>query len=84
MNCLSWTEKMIIQRMIIETLERAFDKETSQEIYLACSEAIFSEVEQSEWFQDDKPILTEHIEAILGILIRDSLKFMFEGEFENE
>lgn len=84
MKFLTWTEKQVIQKMILDTLERVFDKETSQEIYLACSKAVFSEVEQSEWFQDDKPILTEYIEAILGIFIKDSLKFMFEGEFENE
>ena len=82
MRLLTWTEKQVIQKMILETLERAFSKEITQVIYLACSEAVFREIEDSEWFQDDKPILSEHIEVILGTLISDALKFMFEGEFE--
>lgn len=78
MRSLTWTDKMLVQEMCFETLERAFNKEMSKEIYLACSEAIFSEVEHSEWFQDDNPILFEHVEVILGIFIRDALKLMFE------
>lgn len=80
MKFLNWTEKMVIQKMITETLERAFDKDMAHEIYLAYSEAVFSEVENSEWFQDDKDILMEHIEQILGWLMIDSAKFRFEGE----
>lgn len=82
MKFLTWTDKMLIQNMILETLERAFDKEMSKEIYLVSSEAVFRVIESSEWFQDDKPILFEHIEVILGIFIRDALKLMFEGEQE--
>ena len=84
MRTLDWSEKTVIQKMMIETLEKAFDKETSQEIYLAYSEAVFREVENSEWFQDDKDIMIEYISQILGVLMIDSAKFMFEGEFENE
>lgn len=84
MKFLTWTEKQLIQTMMIETLERAFDKEMAHEIYIAYSEAVFREVESSEWFMDNKPILTEHIVQILGVLMSDCAKFMFEGEFENE
>ena len=83
MRFLTWTDKMVIQKMMLENLERAFDKEMAHEIYLAYSEAVFREVENSEWFQNNKDILTEHIEKILGVLMIDSAKFMFEGEFEN-
>lgn len=84
MKFLTWTEKQLIQTMIMETLERAFDKDMSHEVYLAYSEAVFREIESSDWFMDDKPILTENVIQILGILMIDSAKFMFEGEFENE
>lgn len=84
MRFLDWSEKTVIQKMMIETLEKAFDKETSREIYLAYSEAVFREVENSEWFQDDKDIIIEYISQILSVLMIDSAKFMFEGEFENE
>ena len=84
MKFLTWTDKMLIQKMMIETLERAFDRELAQGIYHTYSEVIFREVESSEWFQDDKDILTEHIEQILGLLINDAGKFMFEGEFKEE
>ena len=84
MRTLDWSEKTVIQKMIIETLEKAFDKETTQEIYLAYSEAVFREVENSEWFQDGKDIMIEYINPILGGLMSDCAKFMFEGEFENE
>lgn len=82
MRFLDWTEKQVIQNMIVETLERAFDKEESQGIYFACSEAVFNEVEQSEWFQDGKDILVERIRTILGAFIEDSLRFRFEGEHD--
>lgn len=78
MRFLDWTEKQIIQKMIIETLERAFSKEESQEIYLACSEMVFNEVEHSEWFQDGRIILAEEILLILGKLIEESLRLRFE------
>lgn len=84
MKFLTWTEKQLIQTMMIETLERAFDKDMAREVYQTYSEPVFREVENSEWFMNDKPILTEHITQILGILMIDSAKFMFEGEFENE
>lgn len=84
MKFLTWTEKQLIQTMMIETLERAFDKDMAREVYQIYSEPVFREVENSEWFMNDKPILTEHITQILGILMIDSAKFMFEGEFENE
>ena len=84
MRTLDWSEKTVIQKMMIETLEKAFDKETSQEIYLVYSKAVFREVENSEWFQDDKDIMIEYISQILVMLMIDSAKFMFEGEFENE
>ena len=70
--------------MILETLERVFDKDMAREVYLAYSEAVFREVESSEWFQNDEDILIEYIRPILGVLMIDSAKFMFEGEFENE
>ena len=69
MKSLTWTDKMLIQKMIIETLERAFDKEISKEIYLVYSEAVFNMVENSEWFQEDNPILVEHIVQIFSALI---------------
>ena len=84
MKFLTWTEKQLVQTMIMETLERAFDKDMSHEIYLAYSEAVFREIESSDWFMDNKPILTENVTQILGILMIDSAKFMFEGEFKNE
>ena len=37
-----------------------------------------------DWFMDNKPILAENVTQILGVLMIDSAKFMFEGEFENE
>ena len=80
MRFLDWTEKQLIQKMIIETLERAFSKEESQAIYLACSEAVFNEVEQSEWFQDGKDILIEQVKTILVAFIEESLRFRFEEE----
>lgn len=82
MKTLTWTEKMVIQNMMVETLRRIFDRELVQDIYLAYSEAVFREIECSDWFQDDKNILTEYIEQILGTLMVDAGKFMFEGEFE--
>lgn len=84
MKFLTWTEKQLIQTMIMETLERAFDKDMSREVYLAYSEAVFREIESSDWFMDNKPILAENVTQILGVLMIDSAKFMFEGEFENE
>lgn len=84
MKFLEWTDKCLIQKMIIETLEKAFDKELVQGIYLAYSEAVFREVENSEWFQDEKDIMIEYISQILVGLMIDSANFMFEGEFENE
>ena len=84
MKFLTWTEKQLIQTMMIETLERAFDKDMAHEVYQTYSKPVFREVENSEWFMNDKPILTEHITQILGVLMIDSAKFMFEGEFENE
>lgn len=82
MRSLTWTDKMLIQKMLLETLERAFDKERSKEIYLVYSEAVFNMVENSEWFQEDSPILVEHIVQILTVLVIDCAKFMFEGEQE--
>lgn len=84
MKFLTWTEKQIVRNMILETLERAFDKDMAREIYLAYSEAVFRMVEGSEWFQNDENILIEHIRPILSALMIDCAKFMFEGEFENE
>lgn len=84
MKFLTWMDKMIVQKMMLETLERAFDKDMANDIYLTYSEAVFREIENSEWFMDDKPILTEYVNQILGGLMIDSAKFMFEGEFENE
>lgn len=84
MKSLNWTEKQLVQAMMMETLERAFDKEKALEIYHSYHEAVFREVENSEWFLDDKPILTEHIMQILGGLMSECANFMFEGEFENE
>ena len=82
MNLLTWLEKMLIQKMMIETLERAFNQEMAQEIYRAYSEAVFHKVENSEWFQDDEDIVVEHIEEILGALMIDAAKSKFEGRFE--
>lgn len=82
MRFLTWTEKMVIQKMMEDALNRVFSQDMAKEIYLAYSEAVFSAVEQSEWFQNDEDILMEHIEQILGWLMVDSAKFMFEGEFE--
>lgn len=82
MKFLTWTEKMIVKKIALEILEQAFNKDIANAIYLACSEPLFNEVEQSEWFQDDKPILAEYIEAILGAFIEDALRFKFEGEQE--
>ena len=84
MRFLTWTEKQLVQTMIIETLERAFDKDMAQEIYRTYSEAVFREIENSEWFLDGKDIMIEYINPILGGLMNDCAKFMFEGEFENE
>lgn len=84
MKFLTWTEKQLIQTMIMETLERAFDNDMSREVYLAYSEAVFREIESSDWFMNNKPILAENVTQILGVLMIDSAKFMFEGEFENE
>lgn len=84
MRFLTWTDKMVIQKMMLENLKRVFDKEMAHEIYLVYSKAVFREVESSEWFQDGKNILAEHIEQILGILMIDAAKFMFEGEFKDE
>ena len=80
MKTLTWTEKILIQKMMIETLERAFDKDTANEIYLAYSEAVFRKVESSEWFQEGKDILTEYVSQILSVIMIDAAKFMFEGE----
>ena len=82
MRFLTWAEKMVIQKMMEDALNRVFSQDMAKEIYLAYSEAVFSAVEQSEWFQNDEDILMEHIEQILGWLMVDSAKFMFEGEFE--
>lgn len=84
MKFLTWTEKQLIQNMILETLEGAFDKEIAHDIYASYSEAVFREVEGTEWFQNDENILIEHIRPILGVLMVDAGKFMFEGEFERE
>ena len=80
MKTLTWTEKQLVQAMIMETLERAFDKDMAREVYLAYSEAVFRMVESSEWFQNDEDILIEHICPILSALMIDCAKFMFEGE----
>ena len=80
MKTLTLTEKMLIQKMMIETLEIAFDKNTANEIYLAYSEAVFRKVESSEWFQEGKDILTEYVSQILSAIMIDAAKFMFEGE----
>ena len=82
MRVLTWTDKMLIQKMVLETLERVFDKDMAYEVYLAYSEAVFRTVEDSKWFQDNKPILIEYIAQILGALVIDCAKFMFEGEQE--
>lgn len=78
MKKLTLNEKLVAQKMTLKTLERAFNKEAAQGIYLACSEAIFREIENSEWFQDEKPILAEYIETVLGAIIEESLRFRFE------
>lgn len=80
MKSLGWTEKQLIRSMMLETLERAFDKEMAHKIYLAYSEAVFRGVEGSEWFQNDEDILIEHIRPILSTLMINSAKLMFEGE----
>lgn len=80
MKFLTWTEKQLIRNMMLETLERAFDRDMAHEVYLAYLETVFRKVESSEWFTEDKPILTEHITQILGVLMIDCAKFMFEGE----
>ena len=80
MKTLTLTEKMLIQKMMIETLERAFDRELAQDIYCTYSEAVFRKVESSEWFQDGKDILTEYVSQILSAIMIDAAKFMFEGE----
>lgn len=84
MRFLDWIEKSIIQKMMLETLENVFGKEMSEEIYKNYSEAVFREVEHSEWFQNGKDIRIEYIRQILGGLMNDCAKFMFEGEFEDE
>ena len=84
MKFLTWTEKQLIRNMILATLERAFSKQQANEAYLTYGEAVFREVEGTEWYQDDRDILAENIEHILWALIIDAGKFMFEGEFENE
>ena len=80
MKTLTWTEKMLIQKMMIEILERAFDRELAQDIYYTYSEAVFRKVESSEWFQEGKDILTEYVSQILSAIMIDAAKFMFEGE----
>lgn len=82
MRSLTGADKMLIQKMMIETLERAFDKDMAYEVYLVYSEAVFRAVEKSEWFAEDKPILIEHISQILAVLVIDCAKCMFEGEQE--
>lgn len=80
MKILSWMDHVLIRNMMIEVLGRAFDKDTANEIYLAYSEAVFREVENSEWFKDGKDILTEYISQILSAIMIDAAKFIFEGE----
>lgn len=80
MKTLSCTDKMLIQKMLIETLERAFDRELAQSIYHTYSEAVFRKIESSEWFQEGKDILTEYVSQILSVIMIDAAKFMFEEE----
>lgn len=84
MKTLSLMDHILIRNMMIEVLGRAFDKDTANEIYLAYSEAVFREVQSSEWFQEGKDILTEYVSQILSVIMIDAAKIMFEGEFKNE
>ena len=82
MRFLNWTEKCVVQCMVVDILGRAFGKKEAEELYLKHSEIVFSEIENADWFQDGKDILSEYIEAILLNLFDDALSFTWEGEFK--
>ena len=84
MKTLSWTEKMLIKNMIVTILERAFSKPIVQGLYNTYGEAVFREVEYSEWYQKGENILAENIDSITATLINDAGRLMFEGEFEQD
>lgn len=84
MKNLSCTEKMLIKNMMRSTLERAFNKQVVQELYMTYNKAVFREVECSEWYQKGEDILAENIDSITAALINDAGKLMFEGEFEQD
>ena len=84
MKVLTLTEKQLIQNMMRSTLERAFSKPIVQELYNTYGEAVFREVEYSEWYQKGEDILAENIDSIIATLINDAGKFMLEGEFDND
>lgn len=82
MRFLNWTEKCVVQCMVVDILSRAFGKKEAEGLYLKHSEVVFSEIENADWFQDGKDILSEYIEAILLNLFDDALSFTWKGEFE--
>ena len=80
MKFLTWTEKQLIRNMLLTTLERAFNKQQANEMYLTYGEAVFRVVEITDWFQDDKDILAENIVQILWSLIIKAGKYRFEEQ----
>ena len=81
---LTWAEKMLIQKMLFEILERAFSKQVAHELYVTYNKAVFREIEYSEWYQKGEDILVEKVDSITATLINDAGKLMFEGEVEQE
>ena len=84
MRTLNLTEKLLIKNMIVTTLEGAFSKPIVQGLYNTYGEAVFREVEYSEWYQKGEHILAENIDSITATLINDAGKLMFKEKFEQD